>query len=87
MVFTLVVLVIIAAVSVSLLQGPQEAKQELIKQDNIINEFYEEQNQIQNELVNEIGSDYNSIDKNVTVGNDTDLPVSSSTEDWDFVLL
>ena len=83
LVFTLVVLVIIAAVSVSLLQGPQEAKQELIKQDNIINEFYEEQNQIQNELVNEIGSDYNSIDKNVTVGNDTDLPVSSSTEDWD----
>ena len=83
LVFTIVVLVIVASVSVSLLRGPQEAKQELINHGNVINEFYDEQNEIRNEILNEIDNDYADIEFSSDADSDANLPVSTSTEDWD----
>jgi len=83
MVFTIIILVIVAAVSVSLLRGPQEAKQELINHENVINEFYDEQNEIRNEILNEMDNDYGDIEFSSDADSDANLPTSTSTEDWD----
>ena len=61
---TVVVLVILAGVSMTLLDEDQGSQQELQEQGNVLNEFYNTANIIQNDIETELNNDYNQIIKN-----------------------
>ena len=80
---TVVILVILAGVSLSLLDEDQSSQQQLQEQGNVLNEFYNTSNNIQSSIENELSSDYNQILADTQVEDDINLPNTISTEDWD----
>lgn len=81
LIITIVIMLILAGVSVSLITVDQNPKQQLENQANAINEFFNTANVIQGNIENELGSDYNKI-SNSQVENDPNLPNTITTDDW-----
>ncbi len=79
---TVVVLVILAGVSMTLLDEDQGSQQELQEQGNVLNEFYNTANIIQNDIETELNNDYNQLISSGQTNGQTNLLGDVSIDDW-----
>ena len=81
---TVVLLVILAGVSLSLLDEDQSSQQQLKEQGNVLNEFYNTSNNLQADMEAELNSDYNQLTSGGQASNSQiNLLSEVSIEDWD----